>query len=143
MRTRPDSLGPSAGDIGTEVALALTQGRYVEQVLAVLCNSPPPSPPPPPCPHLTPLPRSPSSCPDLKQQPAWLQVLELTQGQQVETDVLGVLVHQLTEGRQKSGLHRQDTPSEHSTPAPFLLACKLEQLPRSTWPGPGPKKCAR
>ena len=88
----------------------------MEEVLAVLCKSPPP----PPGPHLTPLPRSPSSRPDLKQEPAWAQVLELTQGQQVEKEVLAVLVHQLTEGRQKSGLHGQDTPSEHSTPASCL-----------------------
>ncbi|KAL3155216.1 hypothetical protein ABBQ32_013155 [Trebouxia sp. C0010 RCD-2024] len=42
------------------------------------------------------------------------KVLELTQGQQVEKEILAVLVRQMQEGRQKEGMDGYDTPSlEH------------------------------
>ena len=49
-----------------------------------------------------------------------MQVVELTQGQQVEKEVLAGMLHQLIEGRHKRGLHGQDTASEPSTLASCL-----------------------
>lgn len=52
-----------------------------------------------------------------------LQVLELTQGQQIEKEILAVLVQQMQEGRQKEGMDGQDKPSEHHPVVPVLLGC--------------------
>lgn len=52
----------------------------------------------------------------------FLQVLELTQGQQVEKEILAVLVRQMQEGRQKEGMDGYDTPSERP---PLCLRCLL------------------
>ena len=41
-----------------------------------------------------------------------MQVLELTQGQQVEVEILTLLVQQMLTGRQDAGVHAQDLPSE-------------------------------
>ena len=52
-------------------------------------------------------------------------MLELTQGQQVEKEILAVLVQQVQEGRQKGGIQGEHTPSEHHIPSssspPFLF----------------------
>lgn len=59
-----------------------------------------------------------------------LQVLELTQGRQVETEILAVLVQQMSEARQESGVHGQDTPSE-TQPGFSLPTCLLFESARA------------
>lgn len=39
-----------------------------------------------------------------------LQVMELTQGQRVEVEILAVLVQQIQKRRQEHGMHGSDTP---------------------------------
>ena len=49
------------------------------------------------------------------------QVLELTQGQQVESEILTVLVQQVQAGRQAAGVDGQDTKGEPAAPYHLVL----------------------
>lgn len=50
-----------------------------------------------------------------------LQVLELTQGQQVEVEILTVLVQQVQAGRQKAGIDGQDTKGDPTALCQLVL----------------------
>ena len=59
-------------------------------------------------------------------RPSSLQVMELTQGQRVEVEILGVLVQQMQNSRQEHGMQGSDTPP--GTP-PKLMYALLHALP--------------
>lgn len=50
-----------------------------------------------------------------------VQVLELTQGQHVEKEILTVLVQQMQEGRQKAGVDGQDTSTQPAGVDQFVV----------------------